>query len=232
MDKPLASCVCVTFNRPQLIGELLYCFLAQDYENKELIILNDQKDIQYQYDDPRVKIINLDERFPSLGAKRNYSRSLTNGDFIFIMDDDDLYFSNHISKLLGYYLEHPHYDVIANQEREYSEWNEGLSIISNYDHYVPFNGAMITKEYWDKTEFPNEKSCGEDRDYVKDAEIIYIEGKTTFHYRWGLDIHHISGLGGDGRISYAVVTYETPVGDLRVIEIEPKLSTKTQKYYR
>jgi glycosyltransferase involved in cell wall biosynthesis len=230
MNEPLASCVCVTYNRPQLIGELLYCFLAQDYENKELIIINDQKDIVYVYNDPRVRIYNLQKRFPSLGAKRNYSRTTTKGDFIFTMDDDDLYYSDHISKLINFHLEHPEADIVADYDQEYSEWNNGKHIIQNLG--CSFNGSCISKEYWLKTEFPNEKSCGEDLDFVKGANVMHIKGDTTFHYRWGLDIHHISGLGGDGRISYAIVTKDTPVGETKYIQIEPKLSEGAKEHFR
>ena len=228
--RPLASCVCVTWDRPQLIEELLYCFLAQDYQNKELIIVNDQKGIVYKYDDPRVRIYNLDERFPSLGAKRNYTRGLTKGDFIFIMDDDDLYYSNHLTKLIGSHLEYPEVDVVANIDHHYTEWNEGKRMREEFK--CPFNGSCISKEYWDNNEFPDDKSCGEDLDFIQDAIPMFVEGETTFHYRWGLDVHHISGLGGDGRISYAVVTKDTPIREPKTIKIKPQLSEKSIVHYR
>ena len=229
MNKPLASCVCVTYNRPHLLNELLYCFLQQDYDNKELIILNDQADKKYVYDDPRVHIYNLDERFPSLGAKREYSRNLTKGDFIFIMDDDDIYYSRHISNLLKFHLDHLTFDIVYVKQGDYTVSNEN---ISNVDTKVAFNGASIYKKYWKNNSFLNNISNGEDQYYIQNAKICHIDGEATFHYRWGLDIHHISGLGGDGMESYNIVTNNTPIGETRIIELKPEISEKVKLYYR
>lgn len=232
MDKPLASCVCVTYDRPHLLNETLYCFLHQDYDNKELIIVNDQVDIKLIYDDPRVMIYNLNERFSSLGEKRNYTRGLTRGDYIFTMDDDDIYYSKHISRLLMHHFENPDMDVVANANRYYTEWNEGIQLIRSWQTYVPFNGACITKEYWLNNLFPNDKSCGEDADFVRGAKVSFIHDETTtFHYRWGLDIHHISGMGSDGVESYGIVSARTPIGETRIIELKPAIPEKVKIYY-
>jgi len=231
MEKPLASCVCVTFNRPKLLEELLFCFLQQDYENKELIILNDQPDVKYVYNDPRVKIYNLSNRFPSLGAKREYSKKLTSGEYIFITDDDDIYYSNHISKLLGHHVKFPEYDIIANKKRYYSEWNESVELVQVWN--MPFNGACISKKYWDNTSFPLDKSCAEDKDFIENAKVLNIDDEEpTFHYRWGLDVYHISGLGGDGKESYRTVTRNTPIEGNKIILLTPQICEKVELYYR
>lgn len=41
MSKPLVTCVCPTYKRPQLLQNALACFLAQEYERKHLVILDD-----------------------------------------------------------------------------------------------------------------------------------------------------------------------------------------------
>jgi len=209
---------------------MLYCFLAQDYENKELIIINDKADEIFEYDDPRVRIYNLQQRFPSLGEKRNYSRGLTKGDFIIIMDDDDLYYSNHISKLVNFHMEHPEVDIIANINHHTTEHNKGLKM--RRELACPFNGGCISKEYWDNNEFPDEKSCGEDMDFVKGATKKFVDGETTFHYRWGLNVWHISGMGGDGKESYDIVTKTSYIGERKTYQLKPRLSEQSLEFYR
>ena len=61
---------------------------------------------------------------------------------------------------------------------------------------------------------------------------MHIEGETTFHYRWGLDIWHISGMGGDGQESYEIVTKNTQYHGRRFITLKPELSEKAQVHYR
>jgi len=238
MDKPLVSCVCVTYDRPYLINELVYCFLMQDYKNKELIILNDQEDVKYIYTDSKVKIFNIPTRFPSLGTKRNYSRKLTNGEYIFIMDDDDIYYSNHISRLLKFHQENDDCDVVGNNMCHYSQDNKDIQKQINP---LAFNGACFKKEYYLNNEFPNEKSCAEDLDFIRNAKITKLDdGETSWHYRWGLDAWHISGMGGDGQESYNIVTKKTyqyieitkNVTKKGMIMLKPTISNEVKEYYR
>ena len=239
MKKPLVSCVCVTYDRPHVINELLYCFLAQDYENKELIILNDQKNLIYQYVDPRVKITNLPKRFTSLGEKRNFTRNLVSGDYIFILDDDDIYYSNHLSRLLEFHLENDDYDIVANKYADHSQDNRDIVVA----HPLAFNGACITREYYLTNNFPNDVSCGEDLIFVQNAKTEVIDdGSTSWHYRWGMNVWHMSALGGHGVESYGIVTNKPPqyfsitqrdaVEEFRVIKLTPMISDGVKKYYR
>ncbi|MEZ4562791.1 MAG: glycosyltransferase family A protein [Thermomicrobiales bacterium] len=91
---PLISCVCPTYGRPpgqqHLIEEAIQSFLLQDYPNKELIVLNDCPGQELVCDAPGVRVVNVSERFPSLGDKRNAGVALARGDLIATWDDDDI----------------------------------------------------------------------------------------------------------------------------------------------
>ncbi len=85
------SALCPTYNRPRLLGQAIAMFLAQDYPDKELIILDDAG----QYGDlegPSWRIVSTTERYPSVAAKRNALVKLASGDAIAVWDDDDWYF--------------------------------------------------------------------------------------------------------------------------------------------
>ncbi len=91
---PLISCICPTFGRPPgrkyLIEEAIQSFLLQDYPNKELIVLNDCPGQELVCNAPGVRVVNVSERFPSLGDKRNAGVAHARGDLIATWDDDDI----------------------------------------------------------------------------------------------------------------------------------------------
>ena len=91
MLQPLVSCIMPTYGRPDYVMESLSMFLEQDYQNKELIILNDCPGQVFKGDFPQVRITNLDERFSTLGEKRNAIIEEARGEVIAVWDDDDVY---------------------------------------------------------------------------------------------------------------------------------------------
>jgi glycosyltransferase involved in cell wall biosynthesis len=91
---PLVSCICPTYNRPpryqHLLEEAIESFLRQHYPNKELIVINDCPGQELICDEPGVRVVNVAERFPSLGDKRNAAVGLARGELIAPWDDDDI----------------------------------------------------------------------------------------------------------------------------------------------
>jgi glycosyl transferase family 2 len=89
---PLVRCICMTYNRPpdkqDLVEEAIESFLRQTYPNKELIVLNDCPGQELICDAPGVRVINLPERFPTLGDKQNAAVRLSQGELIAFWDDD------------------------------------------------------------------------------------------------------------------------------------------------
>lgn len=88
---PLVSCIMPTYGRPDYVNESVAMFLAQDYPNKELIILNDCAGQVFVSEFPNVRVINAKSRWPTVGEKRNSCISLATGSVIAVWDDDDVY---------------------------------------------------------------------------------------------------------------------------------------------
>jgi glycosyltransferase involved in cell wall biosynthesis len=86
----LVSCIMPTRNRRRFVGQAIWYFLRQDYEPRELLILDDGDDPVEDLvpSDPRISYRRLESRLP-LGAKRNLACELSRGELIAHWDDDD-----------------------------------------------------------------------------------------------------------------------------------------------
>jgi hypothetical protein len=84
--------VCCTYDRPQYVGQIIRCFLDQDYPDRELVVLDDAGQYESQKGD-RWRLVSVPNRYPTLGHKRNAAVSLLSPDVeaICTWDDDDLY---------------------------------------------------------------------------------------------------------------------------------------------
>lgn len=95
---PSVSCFCLTYGRPRLLEEAIHSFLLQDYAGpKEMIVLNDYADQVLELDHPQVQVINLPQRFRTLGEKMNAAVALASHDVLFTWDDDDIYLPHRLS---------------------------------------------------------------------------------------------------------------------------------------
>jgi ADP-heptose:LPS heptosyltransferase len=89
---PLASCLMPTANRRRFVPGAIARFLAQDYANAELVILDDGEDAVADLvpADERLRYIRAPRRL-SLGEKRNQAADAARGGILLHWDDDDWY---------------------------------------------------------------------------------------------------------------------------------------------
>jgi ADP-heptose:LPS heptosyltransferase/2-polyprenyl-3-methyl-5-hydroxy-6-metoxy-1,4-benzoquinol methylase len=87
---PLVSCIMPTANRRRFVPRAIECFLAQDYAEKELLILDDGEERIEDLvpRDPRVRYVRGARRQP-VGTKRNAACNEARGELIAHWDDDD-----------------------------------------------------------------------------------------------------------------------------------------------
>jgi glycosyltransferase involved in cell wall biosynthesis len=99
---PLVSCIMPTRNRADFALHAIDLFQRQDYEHRELLVLDDGDDdlAARMPDDPRVRYL----RAPageSIGAKRNRACAEARGAFVAQWDDDDWYGPGRLSAQLA-----------------------------------------------------------------------------------------------------------------------------------
>lgn len=113
VDEPLCLVAVPTFRRPQFLPRILACFDRLDYTNKKMVIINDDPDTKFIYnDDPRVEIINIDKQL-QLSVKRNIF-NCWNYDIIFPLDDDDLFLPDRLKNHVKIYAENPTINLFRN----------------------------------------------------------------------------------------------------------------------
>lgn len=105
-NNPLVSCVIPTFNRGEKIGDAIESVLIQTYKNLEILVVDDQsidntKDVvaELAKSDSRIKyLLN-----PVKGANnaRNHGILNAKGEFIALLDDDDVWLESKIEKQLN-----------------------------------------------------------------------------------------------------------------------------------
>ena len=88
--QPLVSCIMPTANRRQFVPAAIVRFLAQDYVDKELVILDDGEETVQDLvsEHPQVRYMRQSRRQP-VGTKRNRACEQARGEIIVHWDDDD-----------------------------------------------------------------------------------------------------------------------------------------------
>ncbi len=102
MENPLVSIIIPYYNGQEFIDATLESLFAQDYSNIEIILVNDgslsdSRAVLEKYHG-RVTIIDQENR--GIAAARNAGIKTAHGEIIGLIDQDDLWPTNHISRML------------------------------------------------------------------------------------------------------------------------------------
>jgi len=101
-EGPLVSVLVPTFNRREFLPATLKSVREQSYSNWELILANDGgvpvDDLVEQQNDPRIRVIELPHRGKGYAVNEAFLRS--RGEFVAYLDDDDIWYSDHLERLM------------------------------------------------------------------------------------------------------------------------------------
>jgi len=91
---PLISCLCLSYQRPELLQNVINSFLSQTYPNKQLVVISHKDDtktasVVKSFNNKLIKYFNAPKR--SIGELRNFAISKAEGDYFCQWDDDDWY---------------------------------------------------------------------------------------------------------------------------------------------
>ncbi|MHC4572547.1 MAG: glycosyltransferase [Planctomycetota bacterium] len=100
---PVVSVLLPTFNRPRYLAEALTSVLGQTYASLQVIVVNDGGEdvsgVVNSFHDPRVIFLNRREN-RGKAFSLNQALERAEGQYIAYIDDDDIYYPNHIEMLV------------------------------------------------------------------------------------------------------------------------------------
>lgn len=174
----MVSCIMPTYNRRKFVPLAIERFLAQDYPDKELIIIDDGNDrimdlvptvenIRYYYFEKRQNV----------GLKRNRACELANGSLIAHWDDDDWYHSRRLSLQVALF-ENRETDLVGVARPYYYDIRTGTA----FQYKGIPNGKwvmypMYRKSLWQQSKHPANR-IGSDTRFISKVDKKRIHAMT------------------------------------------------------
>lgn len=187
-----ALSVCATYGRLPYLGRMLSSFIHQTYDDKHLVILNDDINVELCCNRKDVTILNFNRKV-RLSEKRNIGACLGFYDIIFPWDDDDIYLPRRIANHVKKYKD-PKVRAYRN-----------LASYTIYgDKFFKSHGSINSKSYLRDEWFnvrgyhkATEIGSGEDLDLYQRLEGLLVEDieeDRDFVYNFGGVNYHLSGI--------------------------------------
>jgi len=156
-----------TSRRRRFVPQAIRYFLAQTYENKELLIVADGPEsiADLVPEDPRIRYLHLDGR-RTLGAKRNFCVEAARGDLIMHWDDDDWFSSRRISYQVAELLK-ADAEICGLRQMLFYELATGRTFLYEYPvgqrQWLAGGSLLYTKAFWRRAPFPDVQVASDTR---------------------------------------------------------------------
>lgn len=173
MERPLVSVIIPYYEGEKFIAETLESIFRQDYENLEVIVVNDGSpeeslDVLRAFGD-KIKIIT--QKNQGQAAARNAGIMQAKGSVIAFTDQDDLWATGSLANMLPYITgnneEKKEYDVVRGMTEIFHTDEQGERIIEETLHSpILIGSALYKKEVFDVVGlFDSAMRVGEDFDW-------------------------------------------------------------------
>jgi glycosyltransferase involved in cell wall biosynthesis len=222
---PLVSVLVPTYNRRRILPQALASVVRQTYRNLEIFVINDGgedvSDIVRSFDDPRLVFINRREN-RGKPSSLNEALGRVQGKYVAYLDDDDVYYSDHVERLVTALEEQTDCQVAySDLYKTYCEelpdgrrvvLSKHVEISRDFDRYLMlyFNhvlhvSLMHRRDLLDKTGLYNEHLN------------ILIDWDMTRRLAFFSDFHHVPALTGE---------FYSPIGECDRISVQRRKDPK------
>lgn len=153
--KPLVSCITPTYNRREFWPRCVGYFLSQDYPNLEWVIVDNGTDQIKDLlpEDPRIRYVSMPNVKLNHGQLMNEGCALAKGEFLIVVDDDDIYRCDRVSRQVAPFAD-PNVWVTGTSRLYY--YIHGTETAYRYQNWTsqPWIGAFATRRsVWEKQPF-------------------------------------------------------------------------------
>ena len=174
MGKPLISVMMPTYNNAKYIKQAIESIYAQNYDNIEIIVVDDgstdnTKEIVQQYKD--IKYFYIEHK--GIPFARNTALEKSTGEYIAFLDSDDYWLPNKLNTQIQYFKDHPDCEIVFTKYENFFE-NEDVkkNKIAIFEKTSEKNNnscletSVVKKRVFDKCGKYNESlEFGEDTEY-------------------------------------------------------------------
>lgn len=185
------SCICCTYKRPVELANMIACFEAQDYDDRELIIIDDAGQYEPLTVSGKWQLHSYTVRMNTLGGKRNQSAIKATGDILSVWDDDDIYLPWHLSTIAKTFEGQAESVAIPSQVWIHRR-NQPLRLKTGIKGM--FHGAWsFSHELFDRVGGYTEMQSGQDQDLLRkfrkhgcdQLDPIEHDARPSYIYRFG-----------------------------------------------
>lgn len=119
----LVSIIIPCYNQGQFLAEAIQSAIGQDYEQKEIIVVNDgATDNTREVATKFLQAIKyIEQKNLGVSAARNAAIRISNGDYIAFLDSDDVLLPGSITKRIAYLESHPDISLICSDSIFFNE---------------------------------------------------------------------------------------------------------------
>ena len=182
------SVLVMTWKRTEMLEECIESYLRQDrFKDTELVVVNDDPAIEYQFDHPNVRIFNT-PLFETFMQKMKFGISQCTGEYVYRLDDDDLLAERGLDLLIKDIDGNPGFDIYTGGAHWYVSYNE--NVLNNGYGGSANNGncwlksSILTLDWENAPEPPGE-----------DQWMLYNKGFKAYHGKRPNLIYRFEGVG-------------------------------------
>lgn len=182
---PLISVIVPTYNRPDTLKTTLESIASQTYKHIEAVVVNDAGEdvstvVDLFHDRLRIQYL-VHPVNKGLAAARNTAIRHASGEYIAYLDDDDIFYQDHIETLVTYLETHDAKVAYTDAYRVCQEKEDGRYIVKQKD--VPYSFDFDADRMLAQNLFPvlcvmHKKSCL--------ADVGLFDESLTTHEDWDL----------------------------------------------
>lgn len=199
MTGPLVSVIVAAYNAERFLGAALESLFAQDYEPLEAIVVDDGSEdgteaVARSF--RGVEYLRQENQGPA--AARNNGLARARGEFVSVLDSDDLLPPTKLSVQVGHLLEHPDVDCVLGRQEWINPppWLTRDAVYGELDG-IPLPSAVFRKRALDEIGgFDPTYRTGEDMDLLvrlreRGGKIVVLPDLVLYRRFHGSNLSHV-----------------------------------------
>jgi len=239
-NKPLVSVIMPFYNGHAHVVESVKSVLAQDYQNYELLIVNDGskkpslEELLKDLNLSKVRFINH-EKNKGLSATRNTAFAESKGEFILPLDCDDMIAPSFLSETVQILMDNPDISAVYTKVKIFGdvnlEWTPEATMLNLMCGLPIPSTVLFRRNIFDLVDGYNTQiKCVPDVDFwirvlAKDQKLYRLE-KPLYHYR-----KHQNSLSDEGKLTEVYVLAEANK-ELYMQNFMEVISLQEEKYFK